>query len=437
MLQYYFWLGLRALRRHRWLTGLTVLILSVGVAVSIAALTILHLMSADPLPFKSDRVMTTVLDNAPAEGYRPGDTYVDHQMSYIDLMALLERAPAMRKAGMYAVQSPVEMPRKELGVLSGMGVAGTLDWFGMLEIPFLAGQPWSLQDDQRGAAVVVISKNFAAKLFGKESALGKSITMWGRPYQVVGVMDEWHVRPRFYLINGRSGAFANDEDFVIPFRNAMQNEIPHAGGMSCSNRNDASWKSLLESECTWLMFWAELKNASDRPQLEAFLRAYQQEQEAHDRFPRKAVVRVFNIREWLTERKIVGAENKMAAWLASGFLLLCLVNAVGLLLARFSRRAAEVGVRRALGASQIQIFFQFLTESAVMGIAGAIGGVLLSLLLLYLIGSQSAYLKAVTRMDWIMLGVTVLMSLSAAICAGVFPAWRACRVTPAIQLKSQ
>jgi putative ABC transport system permease protein len=83
--------------------------------------------------------------------------------------------------------------------------------------------------------------------------------MWGRPYQVVGVMDEWHVRPRFYLINGRSGAFANDEDFVIPFRNAMQNEIPHAGGMSCSNRNDASWKSLLESECTWLMFWAELK----------------------------------------------------------------------------------------------------------------------------------------------------------------------------------
>jgi putative ABC transport system permease protein len=61
MLQYYFWLGLRALRRHRWLTGLTVLILSVGVAVSIAALTILHLMSADPLPFKSDRVMTTVL----------------------------------------------------------------------------------------------------------------------------------------------------------------------------------------------------------------------------------------------------------------------------------------------------------------------------------------------------------------------------------------
>ena len=126
MFTYYFWLGLRALRRHRWLTGLTVMILSVGVAVSIAALTILHLMSADPLPFKSDRVLTTVLDNGPSEGYRPGDQYVDHQMSYIDLMALLERAPAMRKAGMYAVQSPVEMPRKELGVLSGMGVAGTL-----------------------------------------------------------------------------------------------------------------------------------------------------------------------------------------------------------------------------------------------------------------------------------------------------------------------
>jgi putative ABC transport system permease protein len=105
-------------------------------------------------------------------------------MSYIDLMALLERAPAMRKAGMYAVQSPVEMPRKELGVLSGMGVAGTLDWFGMLEIPFLAGQPWSLQDDQRGAAVVVISKisrqNYSVKnpLSVKASRCGDGRIRW-------------------------------------------------------------------------------------------------------------------------------------------------------------------------------------------------------------------------------------------------------------------
>src|SRR5471030_2892420 len=48
------------------------------------------------------------------------------------------------------------------------------------------------------------------------------------------------------------------------------------------------------------------------------------------------------------------------AWLAFGFLLLCLVNTVGLLLAKFSVRAAEVGIRRALGASRKEIFRQFL-----------------------------------------------------------------------------
>ena len=70
-------------------------------------------------------------------------------------------------------------------------------------------------------------------------------------------------------------------------------------------------------------------------------------------------------------------------------------------------------------------------------IVGAIVGVVLALGALQLIAMQSRALAAVAHMDWQMLGLTFLMSVGAAILAGLLPTWRACQVTPAIQLKLQ
>jgi putative ABC transport system permease protein len=61
---------------------------------------------------------------------------------------------------------------------------------------------------------------------------------------------------------------------------------------------------------------------------------------------------LYNVNEWMEKLKVVGNDSKLSAWLAFGFLVLCLVNTVGLLLAKFSVRASEIGVRRALGASR-------------------------------------------------------------------------------------
>jgi putative ABC transport system permease protein len=127
----------------------------------------------------------------------------------------------------------------------------------------------------------------------------------------------------------------------------------------------------------------------------------------------------------------------LSAWLAFGFLALCLVNTVGLLLAKFSVRAAEVGVRRALGASKRDIFRQFLIETGVVGLAGGVLGLGLAVGALALIGMQSKDMAAVARMDWQMLALTFVLSIAAAVIAGLLPTWRACQVTPAIQLKSQ
>jgi cell division protein FtsX len=74
-------------------------------------------------------------------------------------------------------------------------------------------------------------------------------------------------------------------------------------------------------------------------------------------------VRLENVMQWMQHLGVVSADAKLSTWLAFGFLLVCLVNTVGLLLAKFSARAGEIGVRRALGATKPEIFRQFLTEA--------------------------------------------------------------------------
>jgi putative ABC transport system permease protein len=94
-------------------------------------------------------------------------------------------------------------------------------------------------------------------------------------------------------------------------------------------------------------------------------------------------------------------------------------------------------VRRALGASRAEIFHQFLIETSVIGLVGGVLGLMLAFGALALIGMQSKGMANIAHMDWEMLGLTFMMSVSAALLAGLLPTWRACQVTPAIQLKSQ
>jgi putative ABC transport system permease protein len=113
------------------------------------------------------------------------------------------------------------------------------------------------------------------------------------------------------------------------------------------------------------------------------------------------------------------------------------VNTVGLLLAKFTARSGEIGVRRALGAGRRAVFAQYMIETAVVGLAGGVAGLGLALISLKLIGSQSPELAVLARMDWVMLLTTFGLAVGASLLAGLLPTWRACQVRPAVQLKSQ
>jgi putative ABC transport system permease protein len=436
MFGYYFKLGLRSLRRNRALTALMVLTLAVGVAASVSTLTILHMMSGDPIPEKSKRLLVPQVDNGPLEGWSPGDEPNDVQMSYQDAANLLKSGQGERRTALFGVAGPLEPPRKDLPAFMVSGMAPTRDFFAMFNVPFLHGQAWSEADDARGADVVVLGRAMAEKLFGAADPVGQQVRLMGFPFTVSGVIDTWNPRPRYYKLVG-GDTFGDADDYFIPFSTAIRHESDNNGGMNCTARRDPGYASLLASECTWIQFWFETRAASDRADLQAWLDNYVRDQKKLGRFKRTAPNHLYDVMEWMDVLKIVDNDSKLSVWLAFGFLALCLVNTIGLLLAKFSVRASEIGVRRALGASRREIFRQFLVETGVIGLAGGLLGLGLAFGALALIGMQGKEVAAMARMDWQMLGLTFVLSVAAALLAGLLPTWRACQVTPAIQLKSQ
>jgi putative ABC transport system permease protein len=120
------------------------------------------------------------------------------------------------------------------------------------------------------------------------------------------------------------------------------------------------------------------------------------------------------------------------------FLLVCLLNAMGLMLAKIMGRAGDIGVRRALGANRRAIFAQCLIEAGVVGLAGGLLG--LALTGLGILGLRSLLTNEVNRLTHFSLSnvaIAVTLSVIATILAGLYPTWRAAQVQPAWQLKAQ
>ena len=143
------------------------------------------------------------------------------------------------------------------------------------------------------------------------------------------------------------------------------------------------------------------------------------------------------MRGWLDFNQVISDDTRTAFWLSVGFLLVCVINTISLLLAKFSSRPGDIGVRRALGASRGEVFHQYLLEAAVLGLVGSVLGLALTAGILAYVRHFDRNMALVAQLDWFTLGSALLVSMVAALLAGLLPTWRACQVKPALQLKSQ
>jgi putative ABC transport system permease protein len=116
----------------------------------------------------------------------------------------------------------------------------------------------------------------------------------------------------------------------------------------------------------------------------------------------------------------------------------CLMNAMGLMLARIIGRTQDISVRRALGASQTAIIGQCLVETILIGVFGAILGLVLTLLgVLAMRAALADDFAALSYLNAQGIGIEVILAIVATIGAGLYPTWRAAHVEPALQLKAE
>jgi putative ABC transport system permease protein len=434
MLGYYLDLALRSLRRNKALTALMVLAIALGIGASMTTFTVLHVLSGDPLPGKSAQIYYPQLDPQDIKGMVPSKEPPE-QVTLIDGLNLLHAKRAERQALMAGGAVPLDPEQANMDPFYVEARYTTTDFVPMFDTPFLFGRAWTAADDEAQARDVVIARSLNDKLFGGANSVGRMLRMAGVSWRIVGVLDKWQPNPHFYDLN--TGSYAYGEQVFLPLQTMVGLRLDRNGSSDCWGNGGGGVGNILPSaECVWLQFWVELDTPAQAAAYKDFLVHYSQEQKALGRFQRAPNVRLRNLMEWLDYNKVVPGDVRLQMGLAFGFLLVCLLNTVGLMLAKFLRRSAELGVRRALGASQRALFMQLLVESGVIGLVGGGGGLLLALLGLWLVRQRPSDYAALAHLDVSMLLTTFAVALCATLLAGLLPAWRACQIAPALQLKS-
>jgi putative ABC transport system permease protein len=330
MFSYYLKLALQNLGRNVWVTVLMVLAISAGIGASMTTLALYRAMSGDPIPSKSHRLFVVQVDNWGPN--RPGDQTEDQlkeYLSYIDASALMNGRIAKRQTLIYTTYLKAKA-NPQTKPISAPVPAVYSDFFSMLDAPFKYGGPWSSSDDEAGAPVIVLSRKLNDKLFAGANSVGRALDIAGESYRVVGVLNDWALVPRFYDLH--VAPFGNVDEMFVPFTRAIKSQAPTLSGTGCKETRAAGWDALLRSDCVWIQLWVEVP-ASDVAAYRTFVNNYASDQQRLGRFNWPAHTQVRDVMQWLKYRHAVPGQLGILLLASFGFLFVCLMNAMGLMLA--------------------------------------------------------------------------------------------------------
>ena len=295
------------------------------------------------------------------------------------------------------------------GQNTNASVTGTTpEYMSVNNLEIASGTFFLAQDYQRGAKVAVLGANVAETLFGSANPVGQQMRMGTIIVRVIGVLES------------KGAMFGSPDDAIFIPLTAMQQTV--AQPRTAQGARIVSSIALTVSDEEQADYVVE--------EITSLLRTrHQLGPLDEDDFN---IMSMEEIASMLSEA--IGTMTLLLGAIAAISLLVGGIGVMNIMLVSVLERTREIGIRKALGARERDIWTQFLIEAAFLTFTGGIIGVIVGWAVSYIISSTGLMTTVVTA-DIVILAVSV--SVGIGLFFGFYPAWNASRLNPIEALRSE
>ena len=322
---------------------------------------------------------------------------------------------------------------------SGKIVGVDSTYFRLMNLHLYEGASFAPAHFARAAPVAIIGQGVKSRFFTTEDPIGRTIKVGSQWLTVVGVLEDRKVSAETAQ---RLGIRDANMDVYVPLSTML---------LRYRNRAEVTQR---EMELAAREFTITSSDSTEDDETRAEKRNYHQLDKVIVQVARAAVVpQVADvIRRLLTRRhnEVVDFEitvpelllkqeqrtktifNIVLGAIASISLVVGGIGIMNIMLASILERIREIGVRRAVGATQKDVLAQFLSEAVMISLAGGIAGILTGAMLSFIIERTAGIHTIVSPISVVVaFGVSVAVGLL----FGIVPAWRAARQDPVVCLR--
>lgn len=395
-------IALKSLRATRVRTGLTVL----GIVVGVAAITTVLALGEGAKATIRDQVRqlgNDLLTIRSGQGTRDGSgNLTDYNfwaalgsstITEYDLQKVQETKGVKVASPLMAITGSVRDDVNEQPVKNTSIIATNIEFARVAGLKVHSGD---FLDDTASRNTVVLGNDLAIQMLGSDTAIGHTVYLRGEPFTVIGILEK-HSVP------------TNLSDLYDYNRSAF---IPMDAGKAFNQGVAQIQQINLRVES------AEGIKATAADVQKTIASNHDGEDDFVVLRPEEALTLTNNILRIATQ---------FSTAIASISLLVGGIGIMNIMLVSVTERTREIGIRKAVGATNAQVLRQFLIEALVMSVVGGVIGIALAYGLAWLVGNLFHIIPIIT---WQVFGMSMLVAIAVGIIFGIMPAMKAARKDP-------